>query len=406
VAVRAKLAAMEESQVQAPAGRLREIDLLRGLVIALMALDHTRDYFHASCCLFDPLDPAHTNWALYLTRWVTHLCAPTFVLLAGVSIYLQSAKGKSRPALTRFLVTRGLWLIVLELTVINFAWTFVIPGFPFLQVIWAIGWSMIALAALVWLPRIAVLAIGLAIVVGHNLLDPIQPAQFGAFGWLWQQLHAGGLIMQHGQPAGLDAYPILPWAGLMATGYGLGGVFTAAPEQRNRTIFMLGGAMLVVFVVLRFTNFYGDPRPWAPQHDLSSTLMMFFNVTKYPPSLLYVCATLGLVFVAFPLLARLRGVVAKVLLTFGAVPFFAYVLHIFFVHSLALLTVLALHRDVGTVIDPIRKSILEPAIMTGFGVPLWAVYVAWMVVLALLYPLCLWWAGVKRTRRDWWLSYL
>ncbi|HVY84384.1 MAG TPA: heparan-alpha-glucosaminide N-acetyltransferase domain-containing protein [Caulobacterales bacterium] len=385
--------------------RLAAIDMLRGLVIAIMALDHVRDYVHVQAFQFDPLDLAHTYPALYATRWVTHFCAPTFVFLSGVSAYLQSTKGKTGGKLSGFLLTRGLWLIVLELTLVGWAWSFYPLGLPFLQVIWAIGWSMIALSALVWLPRGVVLAIGGGIILLHNLLDPLTPEQFGAWSGVWIFLHEGGIQKLNGSPIALDFYPVLPWIGVMAFGYGLGGVFTLEQKQRDRTLVILGLAMLAVFVALRASNFYGDPRPWSPQADLSHTIMDFMNVQKYPPSLLYVCATLGTIFLLFPMLARLGGPLSKVFLAYGSVPLFTYVLHIYIVHAIALVLTVATGFSPSIQIDVIRKVFMTPEIYAGYGVSLPYVYLIWFGVLVALYPLSSWWASVKRNRRDWWLSY-
>lgn len=386
--------------------RITEIDILRGLVIVLMALDHVRDYFHAAAFAYDPLDVTQTNPLLYATRWITHLCAPTFVFLAGVSAYLQVAKGKSTPGLAWFLLTRGVWLVVLEMTLISFAWSFAFPFVVFLQVIWAIGWAMIALAGLVWLPRLAVLAIGVAIVAGHNLLDPLTAEQFGSFSVLWRLLHDGGLLVGSGGPYAIAAYPILPWVGVMALGYGLGAVFMRPPAQREREIFIAGLIMLAAFVVLRAFNLYGEPHPWSLQADWGANQMAFLNVTKYPPSLHFTLVTLGVVFTLWPLLARLRGPVVAFFSTFGAVPFFFYLLHLYLVHLLAIGANAAMGRDVSGMFDFLVKGFTGHPSIEGLGFTLLWVYVAWIAVLALLYPLCRWWAALKKRRRDWWLSYL
>jgi uncharacterized membrane protein len=399
--------------------RISEIDMLRGLVIVLMALDHVRDYFFlGGPFAVELLNPEQTTPALYITRWITHLCAPTFVFLAGVSAYLQFAKGKTTSRLSMFLFTRGLWLIVLEATVLSFGWSFWAPYLFFLQVIWAIGWSMLALAALVWLPRIAVLVIGVAIVTGHNLLDPITPQQFGDFGWAWTFLHEGGIQMVGGAPAILFAYPILAWIGVIAFGYGMGALFIEPPEKRDRSILILGVAMLVLFAILRGFNLYGDASAqgmidpggvtasWTRQPDAMSAVMVFFDVQKYPPSLQFVLVTLGIVFVFWPVLARLRGPVASVLNTFGAVPFFFYVLHVYLVHALAIVANAAFGRDATPLFNYMLNSAPGSTAVAHLGFPLYGVYLAWIVVLALLYPLCRHWQQLKARRRDWWLSYL
>ncbi|MES1158509.1 MAG: heparan-alpha-glucosaminide N-acetyltransferase domain-containing protein [Terricaulis silvestris] len=407
IAMAAGVDAPKAAAVPLAAGeRLAAIDMLRGLVIAIMALDHVRDFVHVEAFQFDPTDMARTYPLLFATRWVTHLCAPTFVFLSGVSIYLQAAKGKTGWTLSRFLLTRGLWLVFLELTLVGWAWSFWPLAQPFLQVIWAIGWSMIAMALLVHLPRVAVLAVGVAIIALHNLTDAWTPAQFGELSGVWIFLHVSTFQTFHGAPIALDFYPVLPWLGIMAFGYGLGGVFTMERAQRDRTLVLLGLSMLALFVALRSGNFYGDPKPWTHQPDFAHAAMSFMNVQKYPPSLLYVCATLGFVFTIFPLLARLKGPLAKVFTTFGATAMFTYLLHIYIIHIIAIIIAIAQGFDPMIEINFFDKLFLHPDLFNGFGVPLWAVYPIWLTVLAILYPISSWWAGVKRTRRDWWLSYL
>jgi uncharacterized membrane protein len=399
-------------------GRISEIDLMRGFVIVLMALDHVRDYFHAGGFRVDPLDPATTTPLLYATRWVTHLCAPAFVFLAGVSAFLQSHKGKTGAALSRFLLTRGVWLLFMEATILSFGWSFGFPYPFFLQVIWAIGWSMIALGGLVLLPRAAVLAAGLVIVFGHNLLDPLTPQQFGDAALLWTFLHEGGPIFIGGQPIGLAAYPILPWIGVMAVGYGAGSMFIEPAAARDRNLLLVGAAMFALFFTLRFTGFYGEPLAaaatgnyaaaggWRDESGLGAQVMAFLNVQKYPPSLLFILVTLGVCALIFPLVSRLKGSPAGVLLSFGAAPFFFYALHIYVVHGLAIAANAALGRDVGGFFNYLLNAFTAPQKLDGLGFGLGGVYLAWFTVLALLYPACRWFAGVKKRRKDWWLSYI
>ena len=387
-----------------PGTRVQALDVLRGLVIVIMALDHVRDYFHDSGYAYDPLNPSMTTAAVYATRWVTHFCAPTFVFLAGVSAWLQGAKGKDPARLARFLLTRGLWLVVLEVTVVAFGWSFSIPLlFPF-QVIWAIGWSMVALSALVRLPVRAVLAIGIAIVAGHNLLDPVQAGWFGPWAPAWQLLHEQAPIFRDGQMVVLVAYPVLAWIGVLALGYGLGPVFLS--PRRDWILVRLALAMLALFALLRVFNLYGDPRPWAPQATAGATVMAFLNVTKYPPSLLFVCVTLAPMLLLVPLFDRIRGPVAGFLRTFGAVPLIAYVAHLYVLHLLAIAAHRAAGHNLDGMFDTIRDLLTRPGAFAGTGFSLPATYVAWLAVIALVYPLCRWWGEVKRRRREWWLSYL
>lgn len=399
--------------------RLVEIDMLRGLVIVIMALDHVRDYFHAGSAAYNPLDPAQTTPLLYATRWITHLCAPTFVFLAGVSAFLQAAKGKTGAALSGFLLTRGIWLIVLELTVLSFGWSFAFPYPIFMQVIWAIGWSMVALSALVMLPRVAVLAIGLIIVCGHNLLDPITADQLGAWGTLWTFLHDGGAIFVGEQPIGVAAYPVLPWIGVMAVGYGIGPLFLEPAQTRDRKLIMIGVSMIALFLVLRGFNLYGNPAAdnnfggpfggvssWQDETSLGAMIMAFLNVQKYPPSLMYLLATLGISALLLVALRRLNGPPANVLLVFGAVPFFFYVAHIYLVHALTIVANAAMGRDASPYFGYMMNVFVTPEKLQGLGFPLGGVYLAWIVVVALLYFPCAYWAGLKKRRRDWWLSYL
>lgn len=377
--------------------RIDSIDMLRGLVIAIMVLDHVRDFFHRTAFTADPLALDSGDAWLFATRWITHLCAPTFVLLAGVSVWLQAANGKSRPDLTRFLLMRGLWLIVLELTVVttgfNFGWG------VFMQVIWAIGASMVVMAGLIWLPRVAVLVLGAVIVAGHQLLAPIDPPDLGAFGQVWVATFEFGPGL-----GGFMAYPFVPWLGIMLLGYGLGPMFAQTPKERTQSVLMLSIGLLALFFVIRIINGYGDPQPWAVQAQPLWTAFSFINVMKYPPSLDYVLVTLGLSLALLPLLDRLKGPVGSVLLTFGRTPLFTYLLHVWIAHGLALVVGVAMGVPASAFFnllgDPSR------AIEAGWGLGLPGVYLAWAATLALLYPLSRWFEGVKKRRRDWWLGYL
>lgn len=368
--------------------RIVSVDVLRGLVMALMALDHTRDFFGSGG--FNPRDVAEP--ALFLTRWITHICAPTFIFLAGLSAFLY---GRTRSAgeLSRFLITRGIWLILIDFTLIKFGWRF---EFDFYRlgagVIFAIGASMIVLAALVWLPRWAIATVALVMIAGHNLFDGLRAEQFGALSWAWHLLHERGQVPL-GERANLYViYPLIPWAGVMAAGYALGPVMQRAPEAMQRLLFMLGAAITLGFVLLRATNLSGDPAPWTMQETWLATLLSFLNCEKYPPSLLYLMMTLGPALMLLAAFEHARGVFANVLGAFGQVPFFFYVVHIYLIHALAAVTGFAM---TGALMS-------TPEI--GLGLP--GVYLVWLGVLVLLYPLCRWFAGLKQRRTEWWLSYL
>lgn len=384
--------------------RLESVDALRGIVMVLMALDHVRDFF--SHARFDPLDLSRTTTALFFTRWITHFCAPVFVFLAGASAFLALAGGKPRGELARFLLVRGLWLILLELTVVHLGWFFTLDhSFGLLQVIWALGWAMIALAALVFLPPRVVLLIGLALIAGHNLLDGIRPAEWGEWDWLWMLLHEQGLVQPAPNVTFLVVYPLLPWVGVMAAGFGFGELLRYPPPRRTRWLLALGTGMLALFLVLRGTNLYGDPFPWQRQASGWLTLLSFLNCTKYPPSLLYLLMTLGPALLLLPLLERGHGPLLRPLVIFGRVPLFYYLVHLPLIHALAVLVAQVRYGRAGWLFSTgvFGGGNGRPP-DDGFALP--GVYLAWAVVILLLFPLCAWFAAVKARHRGGWLSYL
>jgi uncharacterized membrane protein len=374
--------------------RVASIDILRGLVMVLMALDHVRDFF--TSVRFDPLDLAQTSVPLFLTRWVTHFCAPTFVLLAGVSAYLMSQRC-SRADLSRFLFTRGLWLVVLEATLVSLVWTFNVryDHGLFLQVIWAIGVSMMVLALLVHLPMRAIVLFSVVVICGHNFLDSIQPQDVGEWSSLWSVLHVFGPI-----PHAFVAYPLIPWIAVMSLGYCIGALFELPQQQRVQRFMWLGTASLVAFVVLRAPNVYGDPADWTLQSTTVRTLLSFVNVQKYPPSLHYLLITLGVGLLSLAAFESVRGKVGEVLRTFGRVPLFFYGLQVALAHLAAGIAGYA--TGFGSTLFTV--DFLQVPQEWGFSLPV--VYLAWILVLATLYPACRWFAAVKRRRSDWWLSYL
>jgi uncharacterized membrane protein len=381
--------------------RLDAIDLVRGAVMVLMALDHTRDYLTNP--RFDPLDLAQTNTGLFLTRWVTHFCAPVFVFLAGTGAFLYGSRRRTRRELAWFLVSRGLWLVLLEFTLIHLSWSFA-PDFRLFlaQVIWAIGWSMVLLAGLVYLPTPAVAALGVLIVAGHNAFDGVRPDRLGAFGWLWEALCSGGPLPPGSQPRLLVAYPVLPWFGVMALGYGIGPVWLLDRARRRRWLLGLGTALTLLFVVLRAANGYGDPRPWSPQSTGWFTFLAFLNCRKYPPSLLYVLMTLGPALQALAWFDRETGPLGRVLVTYGRVPLFFYLLHAPLIHAVAVVLAAAQHVDTSFLFQHIVSA--QPPAEYGYGLPV--VYLVWLGVVAALHPACRWFAAVKRRHPGAWLSYL
>ncbi len=378
--------------------RLDSIDLLRGLVMVVMALDHTRDFFGTGG--MNPRDVADP--ALFLTRWITHFCAPIFIFLAGVSAYLYGTRGRSTAEISRFLVTRGFWLIVLEFTLVRLGWTFS-AGFGFfaMQVIWAIGASMIVLAGLVWLSRAEICAIAIVMIVGHNLLDGIHAADFGSAGWIWNILHEPKRLTLAPGVQLYALYALIPWAGVMAFGYALGPEFARPSSERQRRFLVLGATITAGFVALRLSNLYGDPAEWQVQETTLSTVLSMLNVEKYPPSLLYLMMTLGPGLMLLAAFERARGTLATWITTFGRVPLLYYVAHIFLIHALAVVAAWVMLGDTSWLFGALPSN--KPA-GWGFGLPV--VYAVWLLVVVTLYPMCRWFAHVKRRRDDWWLSYL
>jgi uncharacterized membrane protein len=398
--------------------RLDAVDLVRGIVMIVMLLDHTRDFSHASGLLFDPLDPNRTTPLLYLTRWITHLCAPTFVMLAGLSVGLKRLRGSPPHEIAHVLWTRGLWLVFLEVTIFRVLIWFNVD-FSFLaqlQVIWAIGISMIVLAALVRLPIGAIAAIGVVIVLGHNALDGVRvlPWRPGSpvpsiTAKLWMVAHQGGFFPLAGFPGPIvwSNYPVLPWFGIIALGYALSQVYAWTAERRRRTLIYAALVMMAAFFVVRGLNVYGDPRPWTPQGDAIKTAMSFFNVAKYPPSLSFTLITLAPALLALGLLDGRtfnRGL-SGAAVTFGRVPFFFYFLQWPTAHFGGMLVSAMLGKSLAPYFMHLLQIISQPTI-PNWGGPLWAVYVLWISGVLLLYFPCRWFAQVKARRHDWWLSYL
>ena len=393
-----------------PAPRIQSVDALRGAIMILMAIDHIRDYIARSAMQFLPSDLTRTTAAIFFTRWITHLCAPIFMLTAGLGAFLWMSRGhRSKGELARFLISRGVWLIFLELTVLR---VIVFSQISFraspviLLILWAIGLSMIALAGLLYLPMRLLAGLSIAIIALHNLLDSVSAERFGRTAWLWDILHQQNVFAFLGINF-VTAYPVLPWIGVMAGGYCLGTVFSWDAKRRERFLMRLGLALTVAFVVLRAINLYGDPVRWRHQLSPLFTVLSFLNTTKYPPSLDFLMMTLGPGIAAMAWLERFHFSFTNPLIVFGRVPFFYYVTHLLVAHLIAIAMNLARYgRTSFLLIAPPSMGSRSELFPPDYGFPLWTVYAVWVVVLLLLYPACLCFARLKQRRHYWWFTYL
>jgi len=382
--------------------RILSLDLLKGLVMVIMALDHTRDYFHNAAFIFDPTDPLLTDVPLYFTRWITHYCAPAFSFLAGISAYLVGRR-KSGRALSSFLLKRGLWLVIIEITVVNFSWYFDIHfGFVSLLVIWSLGISMIILAALIHLPSKMILLFSLIIIFGHNLLNYI-PVEKSI---LWSMLHEWNSFVLSDHLELLIAYPIIPWVGVMSLGYYFGSFYNKnfEPLKRQQLFLRIGFLTVLLFVLVRFINQYGNPNHWKSYETIQQTLFSFFDPSKYPPSLSYLLMTLGptLLFLAYA--EKWKGKVVEFFSVFGRVPFFYYIIHIYVIHLFALFVAQIMGFGWQKMI--LKGWVTDSKELAGYGVDLWLVYLIWIGVILLLYPLCKKFGTYKVNHKEkWWLSY-
>jgi uncharacterized membrane protein len=386
--------------------RIESIDLLRGLVMIIMALDHTRDFFHREAFTGDPLDLATTSPILFFTRWITHFCAPVFVFLSGTSIFLQGMR-KSRNELSVFLFKRGLWLIFVELVIITFAWTFDFSFSVFvLQVIWAIGISMFLMGLIIRLPFPLILVLGLAIVLGHNYFDSVESTHHG---FLWDLFRNGNFAFH---PVGgghqvVIIYPFVPWLGLMMLGYCLGKLYAPAfnAGMRKKILISSGVGLILFFVGLRYLNVYGDPVLWSTQKDAVYTLLSFINVHKYPPSLLYMCITIGPALLFLVFFESTANRLTHAISVYGRVPFFYYVLHFYLLHILCMILFVSRGHAISE-ITPDVFGIPFRFLIAGEGYSLGIVYVIWIGLVIFLYPFCKWFSDLKKRKSYWWLSYL
>jgi uncharacterized membrane protein len=389
--------------------RVQSIDILRGAIMIIMALDHARDYLSQAAQHFAPDDLTQTTAGLFLTRWITHFCAPVFMLLAGTSAFLWQYRGHTKAELSRFLVTRGIWLIFIELTVVRCLGFYFSFDYSFiaLLVIWAIGASMVALAALIHLPPRVLLGVSLAMIVLHNLFDKVRAAQFGGLAWLWDILHQQG-VFKLGDHTILSGYPLIPWIGVMSAGYCFGELFLLAPERRRTILLRLGSALTIAFLLVRGVNIYGDPRHWAPQKSAAFTVFSFLNCAKYPPSLDYLLMTLGPAIIVLGLIEHVRVSAANPLMVFGRVPMFYYVIHLPLIHGVAVVLA-GIHFGDLAFLQKNPLPVLggnSSTFPADYGYSLAGVYVLWALIVASLYFPCRWYANLKARRREEWLSYL
>ncbi|GAB3923250.1 DUF1624 domain-containing protein [Mucilaginibacter myungsuensis] len=390
---------METPALPVQTSRIHSIDILRGIIMVIMALDHVRDFY--SNATFDPLDLSKTSVIFFMTRFITHFCAPTFIFLSGTSAFLSLSKKKTKKEASLFMLSRGLWLLFLEMTIISFGWQ-VDTGFHtiFAQVIWAIGWSMVIMSVLIFLEPIYVGIIGLILIFGHNAFDGIKSASFGEGKFLWMFLHEQNFYQISSDRGIFFLYPLIPWVGVMAAGYAFGTLFKFGPDKRQALFIKIGLASILLFLILRGLNIYGDPFPWQHQSVWWKNILAVLRVQKYPPSLAYLLITLGVSITALGLLERTDNKVSRIFTVFGRVPMFYYILHIYLIHG---------SQIIGALLSGVTKQQLEqggPGKPNPFGFDLWAVYLIWFTVVFILYWPCRWFMKVKQRRKEWWLSYL
>ncbi|MEG3658242.1 heparan-alpha-glucosaminide N-acetyltransferase domain-containing protein [Arenibacter palladensis] len=387
--------------------RIESIDILRGLVMVLMALDHVRDYFNYGSFFIDPTDVETTTPILFFTRFITHYCAPVFVFLAGTSAFLYG-RNKTKSQLSKFLLTRGIWLIFMEVVVNNLIWTFDLSySFPILQVIWAIGFSMICLSFLIYLPYKWILVLGLVIIAGHNLLDGLVMQGNSPEAIMWYLLHQNHIMVLGPDKMILFHYPVIPWIGLMALGYCLGQLYVKDFNEKIRRTWLLrmGLGALALFFLIRGLNVYGDLVPWTVRDSSSKTVISFFNVTKYPPSLAFVLITIGPALLFLYTIENVKNSITNFFLIFGRVPFFYYFLHVLVIHTTAIIGIIIFGGNWKDMI--LTADVFMNETLVTYGYPLWITYMVWIGIIFALYPLCEKYMIYKINNKDkWWLSYL
>ena len=392
------------NKIQTSTGRITSIDLLRGIVMVIMALDHTRDFFHYGSNIDQsPMDFATTSTTLFLTRWITHFCAPVFVFLSGSSIFLYAQKGITKKEVSRFLFTRGIWLILVEIFIIVPVWEFNITSID-LQVIWVIGLCMCIMSALIYLPIKVLFMLGMVIILFHNLLDGIAIKQENISSFLWAIVHERHAFPLNEEYRILVAYPFLPWLGLMIVGYCTGQLYISASAEKRKFILLYTGIVAIIFfIILRSINLYGDMYSWGKQTSFIFTVLDFIKVTKYPPSLLFILMTMGPALIILALIEKSSNSISSKISIFGKVPFFYYILHLLLIHVLAMVAFFVTGHSVQELdYNHFNNSTLP----FGFGFPIWVVYAVWVIVVLLLYFPCKWYSRYKSNNKKWWLSYL
>jgi len=387
--------------------RILSIDILRGAVMLIMALDHVRDFFHIHAFDDDPTNLATTTPLLFFTRWITHFCAPVFLFLSGTSAFLAGQK-KSKNEHSLFLIKRGLWLVFAELAIITLGWTFnPLYNVFILQVIWAIGWSMVILGLLVRTSYTVIFITGCLLLLGHNIFDFTNPPQEGAAGVLYTIFFKGAFtFFPIAENRGLlDVYAILPWTSIMLLGYSMGRFFVSsvAAAKRKQILIKTGIILIVLFIALRFINGYGDPAPWSQQKNALYTLLSFINTTKYPVSLLYSCMTIGPALLILAFIENVQNKFTDILTIYGRVPFLYYVLHFYLIHTIAVIVFFATGHGTNEIIDPNLPFLFRPQ---HYGYDLWVVYAVWLFVIIVLYWPCKWFNTYRATHHQWWLSYV
>ena len=387
--------------------RITSVDLLRGAVMIIMALDHTREFFHSTAITDNPLNLSTTTPILFFTRWITHFCAPVFVFLSGTSAFLQSAR-KSKRELSIFLITRGLWLIIAEVTIVNLIFSFDITFSAIaLEVIWAIGISMVILGLVIWLPFEIILTLGLLIVLGHNALDFYERKQTGSFDAWYNLLHRVGFHSLSAKHQLLILYPFLPWTGLMMLGYCLGKILrNDDTAYRKRFLVIAGISTIVLFIILRFINIYGDPFRWSTQGSGFYTFLSFINASKYPPSLFFICMTIGPALLLMAWWDNIQNGLTRIVSVYGRVPFFYFLAHFFLIHLFSAIAFFmrghTFAEDAMDLSTPFIKFI-----KAGEGIQLRYVYIIWFLIVIVMYPICKWYDNYKTNHKEKkWLSYL